>query len=807
MRIGAALNGFERQLLNQLNAANAASALNALRLATGKKVNAPSEDPAAFVNISSVESRLAAVKRAQSQVAGAASLAAEAQIAADSVITKLGSIRTALLADENRSLTAGQRAEKQSLIDALLDDITSLARTDINGRRVLDGSTNFRTSGQNNAQVRDVTVYSTGGKNQLIAAEQAEIVYTGANRAITSTANITIAGNAGSTTINVVAGDALTDIAETINQSSASTGILAQADGNQLYLRSVEAGSDRFAKVTVNSGTFAVSGGAGGTDYGVDRQLATGPAISGRVIEAATQATLTYTGAGGTTTAAATFTLTGNRGGSSIDIANGEALTSVATKINNVSHKTGVTATVDGNTLSFAALDYGTRGTIDIDVSSGTLAVSGGNGDGTAQGANAIVEINGQRLTGNTPATSATLRHTQLSGELTADTDFRLSGATGSYDFSFTSGTTLAAVRTAINLQTATTGVTASLSDDGFDLILTSSVIGSAGKVAVEVDSGSFATTIDDGSALVASSECERAFLVYTGAGGNAVANATLTVAGNDGNVAGIAVTAGQSLTSLATTINGHSGTTGVEAIVSNNTLLLRSLTDGEDALVDIDVTAGAFALVGGDGNGRDEGLDARVEVRGNDAVTNRPQVDGNRVTVAQNGLHATIDFVAGFTGKFSPITVSDEPTLKFALSTNPANLSKLALPSLLPTLLGGTSGRLSELRTGGVLAGLDGNTSAALRVVDEALAAATLVSARIEGFSDAAIASSEAVLQGFADTLEDELTSLNGINEDEQLLLQEKNEALATNVLQSLAILQKQRLSIVDLLKQLSGV
>lgn len=807
MRIGAAINGFERQLLNQLNAANAASAMSALRLATDKKINRPSEDPAAFVNISNVESRLAAVKRAQTQVAGAASLAAEAQIATDQVTTKLSAIRTALLSDENRTLTGAQRSAKQLEIDALLDDITSLARTEINGRRILDGSASYRTSGQNNIQVRDVTVYSTGGKSQLIAAEKAELTYTGTNRAITATASVTLQGKLGSATISVTAGDALSEVAATINELTSSTGITAEVDGSKLYLHSQNASASDFAKVTVNSGAFSVSGGTAGTDYGVDRQFGTGPALSGKVIEAATRATLAYTGAAGNTTTAATFTLQGGRGSSSIDVTNGEALSAVATKINNVSHKTGVTATVDGNTLTFTALDYGTRGTIAVAVSSGTFAVTGGNNDGTAQGTNAIVEINGTRLSGNTAASTATLRHTELSGELSADTDFRLTGTTGFHDFSFTSGTTLAAVRTAINLQSGTTGVTASLSEDGFDLVLSSTTKGSAGKVAVKVASGSFATTVDDASQVATQNEREKAFLVYSGSSGNATASATLTVTGNDGNVAGIAVTAGQSLTSLAATINGSSGTTGVEAIVNNNTLLLRSLTDGDDALVDVDVTAGSFSLTGGNGAGHDTGRDATVDARGTDAITNRPQVDGNKVTVTQQGLHATMEFAAGFSGKFSSITISDEPTLKFALSTNPANITKLGLPSLLPTLLGGASGRLSDLRSGGLLSGLDGNTSAALRVIDEALSQVSLVSARIEGFSDAAVASSDAVLQGFAENLQDELTTINGINPDEEELLQEKNQALASNVLSSLAILQQQRLSVVDLLKQISGL
>jgi flagellin-like hook-associated protein FlgL len=50
MRIGASLNGVEQKLLNAAN--EAAASINALRLATGAKVNAPSDDPSAFVQIS-----------------------------------------------------------------------------------------------------------------------------------------------------------------------------------------------------------------------------------------------------------------------------------------------------------------------------------------------------------------------------------------------------------------------------------------------------------------------------------------------------------------------------------------------------------------------------------------------------------------------------------------------------------------------------------------------------------------------------------------------------------------------------------
>ena len=57
-RIGARLSGIERTLLNRLAEANAGATINSLRIATGQKVNAPSDDPSAFLALSRLQTRL-----------------------------------------------------------------------------------------------------------------------------------------------------------------------------------------------------------------------------------------------------------------------------------------------------------------------------------------------------------------------------------------------------------------------------------------------------------------------------------------------------------------------------------------------------------------------------------------------------------------------------------------------------------------------------------------------------------------------------------------------------------------------------
>ncbi|MEQ8791803.1 MAG: flagellin hook IN motif-containing protein [Pirellulaceae bacterium] len=810
LRIGATLSGFERQLLNQLSQANAAAAVNSLRLATGSKVLRPGDDPSAFVQISHIDAQLSAVRRTIPNVEAASNIAAQSQLAIDQIRTQLSSIRAALLTDEDGGLDAATRAQTQLDIDAAIAEIDELAGVQINGRRLLDGSANFRVSGRNNSQIRAVDVYSVGGGSPVVPPQAAQLTYTGAGRKITADANITITGDDGQTTIAVAQDDALTDVADIINQRTATTGVTATADGDELVLRSVDNGRLASLRVAVNSGTFNVSGGAGdGTANGVDQVIASGPAISGRVVEAATQASLAYTGTAGNVSGGdtSTFTLTGKRGAASIATTAGEALTDVRDRINAASHQTGITAAVAGDVLTFTSVDYGTKATIDVNVTSGAFAVSGGNGDGTAQGTNAVAEINGRTITGNTAARAATLIHTELSGQIAADTDLTISGSLGSFNFSFSASDTLSTLASAIAAQSATTGVTASVSADGFDLILEATTQGSSGSVSVEVTDGAFDLQADNGATVTTLVEAAPGTLVYTGTNNAVTADATFDITGEDGTAVGINVTAGQSLVAVANLINAQTGATGVQAEAVDGQLVITSTNTGPDAFADLDVTAGAFTITGGDVGGRDYGEDALTVAAGADAVTNSGAVDGNKVNFRDNALSVTIEFAAGFSGEFSTVSISDDTALKFALTTDPGRITTLGIPGLQSAQLGGASGVLDQLATGGSLSGLDGNVSQAIRVVDEALAQLNLVEGRVDGFADGAVASSAALLSGFEDELEETLTTINGINEQEEQLLLAKNQALAANALSALSVLQQQRSSMVDLIKLLAGL
>ncbi len=462
-RIGATISGVELRLLNQLNQANTAAATNALRLATGEKINAPKDDPSGFVALDNFRNQRARVTSALTNVTEASSVVSQSQLALDQIRTQLTAIRALAVADEDGALTAGQRTANQAAIDTALDAISTLVNTSVNGRRVLDGSAEFQVSGVDNTQIDDVLPISLGP-----------------------------------------------------NESKT---------------------------------------------------------LSGSVGVAATRGSVTHIEGSGTISNTATFTLAGTRGETSIAVTIGESLADVATRVNSDSHLTGVTAAVSGGTnLVFTSVEYGSDATVTTTTTAGTFT------ENSSSGTDATATINGRALVGN-----------------------------------------------------------------------------------------------------------------------------------------------------------------------------------------------------------------------------------GNRFTVADNGFTAQVEFAAGFSGTFASVTIGGD-ALRFSLTTDPGRISALSIPGLQTSRLGGASGTLDQLAGGGTLSGLAGNTSRAIRVIDEALGRLTVVDGIVDGFADAAIVSSSNLLEAFDEDLEFSIDSINLVDEDAEELLESKNLALAGNAIAGLAIIESQRNSILALIRRIAG-
>lgn len=695
-RIGASLNGIERSLLNRLAAADAAASLSTLRLATGRRINTPADNPSAFVRLASFQSRLHNVSATMSNVTAAADIVGQTNTAIGGIAAQLDLIRTELLSDEDRGLSAAQREESQAKIDAAITTIRAYVATDIGGRKPLNGSADYIISGRNSAQVSSFSIYRVGAAGPVVAATPAVATYSGDSRYVNADATIRIGGADGtSTAISVTTDDTLESLAALVNLQTSTTGVAAGVDDNTLTLTSTASGAGSFVSVTVDAGAFDVEGtDAEGVAHGTSVQYGASPAVSGYVTRAATQAQLDYTGSGANPTHDATVSITGNRGTAAVTVESSDTMAEVAQRFNDVSHNTGITAGVStqgaNEVITFASVDYGYDAQISLTATSGTFATSGGNGDGTANGSDVATIINGVTYTGTTAPRAAELRHREKGANFALDGTFELTGHLGTQTYSALTTKTLDELADEINAQSDLTGVAASVDEN--DLVLTSTITGTAAAVSINVTGGSFDT------------------------------------------------------------VDGQTASQGTAAV------------EGDNA------------------------------------------VKGNRVTVDNALYRFSMEFAPGFSGNFNSMTIAGN-ALTFALSTDTSRLSTLSFGSLAPELLGGVSGTLDQLFSGGDYSGLDDKTSIALRIVDEAISDVDRAGGCVAGFYNAHISSASALLTDMEEDLQTAIDQTDGYNEEEEEVLLAKNLDLGNNALAGLAILNQQRSSIITLIQQIAGL
>jgi len=289
-----------------------------------------------------------------------------------------------------------------------------------------------------------------------------------------------------------------------------------------------------------------------------------------------------------------------------------------------------------------------------------------------------------------------------------------------------------------------------------------------------------------------------QAQLTYTGDGAipsHPAADATFTLSGMRGSTS-FSVTTTQTLAQVADAINQQSHVTGVTASAVGNTLTFMSVDYGTDAAISITVTSGTFVVAG-----TGTALDAEATICGQDYTGN-----GNRFLVSDNGFVFQMELAAGYSGDLDTMTVSGD-ALQFQLSTDLARPATLAIPGLLASRLGGISGRLDQIATGGAYSGLGANTSRAIRIVDEAVGVLDLVEGNVAGFYNASISSASELLSDLQTELQDAFNQTDGYDPAYETAQLAYNQQLAANALAGLAILQQQRQSIVELIQQIAGL
>lgn len=499
-------------------------------------------------------------------------------------------------------------------------------------------------TGVNGTQVANFAVASTPSETTVQidgtitqAADRAELTYLGGSGGlVVDSATFTLTGNLGSTSIAITQGESLSDVADRINAAQASTGVTAITSGDNLLINSSEVGSAQTAAISLDSITQYIStSGVNASQITSFSVLSTEPdtvkTLNGTVDQTADVAELTYTGIsalGSRTSSAATFTLTGDLGSAEISVANLELLSDVRDRINAETGNTGVVASLSGTTITLNSQEVGSASTIEVAVTSGTFNTAGGNGDGTANGLDALLTLNGQSVTA-------------------AGLDVSYTIGLDSYDFSLATGFTGALDEITVTSDNGTFDIAGGNGDgtangqDALGTIDGQAVAAVGSQFSLSIDGGvyeleaaaGFVGTLD--TITVASTLAD-----FSVTGGDGNGNAT----GTDGN----ATINGQS---LASTNNSYSFDTG------SGTLDIDFAAGFTGAFDPIAIT---FPLV----------EDQPVSTAGQEwvgygseslAQLNAEQVQrrGDTLIVQQGGVEIALQIAEGFSGAFTPFTVS----------------------------------------------------------------------------------------------------------------------------------------------------
>jgi flagellin len=292
----------------------------------------------------------------------------------------------------------------------------------------------------------------------------------------------------------------------------------------------------------------------------------------------------------------------------------------------------------------------------------------------------------------------------------------------------------------------------------------------------------------------------EQAQLNYAGKpGALAQADAELRITGAAGSVS-FEVAEDEALTAVRDRVNAESYATGVTASVSGDNLVLEGADYGSDATIAIEVTSGAFALTGGNGDGTAAGVDAVANVNGTSVIG-----DGLALRYRSSSLDADIELDPdGGTGALDPITVSADG-LSFQISPLPASSVSLGLPSIHSANLGGLAGALSQVASGGGVSLLDGDYSTLIRIVDQAQSQVLATRSRVGAFSSYTLDSAENTLDAAAENLTEAIERVEDADIAMETALLARHQLLADNAATALVIVGNQNRAFLQMLQQIA--
>jgi flagellin len=265
---------------------NEALQLSLERLSTGLRINTGKDDPAGLIASETLRRDIAAVSSAVNNSQRASELISTADSSLGEVSKILVDIRSLITESANLgALSSDQVDANQLQMDSSLEAIDRISQTTtFQGRKLLDGSLDFITTGLTNpTTISKLSIEQANLGSAASLAVDVDIT-TGATRANTTVAAagfvlagdlvVKIGGRTGAEVFSFSSGATITQVYNAINLVSDATGVTATSAAGVLDLRSTEYGSEAFISVEIisegSTGTFRTNLGGNYRTAGTD---------------------------------------------------------------------------------------------------------------------------------------------------------------------------------------------------------------------------------------------------------------------------------------------------------------------------------------------------------------------------------------------------------------------------------------------------------------------------------------------------------------------------------------------------------
>jgi flagellin len=262
---------------------NAALSTSLQRLSTGLRINSGADDPAGLIAAQSLDAESAGIQQAIDNANRASNIVGTAEGGLSEVSNLLTELQSLISDSANTGgLSADEQSANQLQVDSILDTINRIAQsTTFEGTQLLNGNYSYTTSSVastalKNVDINAASIPSGSTLNVVVqvtaSARTGQLAYAGGT---VGSAGVTlqIAGSGGTEQLSFASGTTVSAVATAVNADRASTGVSAYVSGSDLVFNSTTSGSQQFVSVQAVSGSFAVTGGAGGKAFGRDASV------------------------------------------------------------------------------------------------------------------------------------------------------------------------------------------------------------------------------------------------------------------------------------------------------------------------------------------------------------------------------------------------------------------------------------------------------------------------------------------------------------------------------------------------------